>query len=394
MHSKPAADAAGSVARASWRELVAVLSGAGVAWGGLSYVALTIGVLAEGYHCTLTQAAAYATLELAAMAVATMTGGYALRRVSVRTLAVAGGVVAGLANVLTATTHGPLALGVLRVIVGLGFGWMAAGLNTALSVAPDAERLFIRANFGCITAAALFFELMPKIYGFAGYPSYFVAYGIVCLGTAAVLGWLPVAPVPAAAVTGHAQPRELQCFGMFIAVSLLWLCYAAVWSLTERLGRDIGMTEESVGHALSLGTLAGLLGAGVAAWFAGRVRPLGPLLFTSLTTGLCYVWFGYSASAVSYVWVLCVWGVVFCPILAYAYAVATAIDPTGRLGRLIGGGTAISTALGPVVGAQLQQALGYHRVGFITFAGTLFACLAIGVLARPTLRARVVTATV
>ena len=175
-------------------------------------------------------------------------------------------------------------------------------------------------------------------------------------------------------------PAGWRLTGVSLAVSLLWLCYAAVWSLTERLGRDIGMTEEAVGHALGLGTLAGLVGAGAAAWLAGRVRPLMPLLFTTFTTGLCYVWFGYCDNASSYTWVLCVWGVVFCPILAYAYSVGTEIDASGSLGRLIGGGTAISTALGPVVGAQVRELVGYHGVGVVMFAGTAVACVVIALL--------------
>jgi hypothetical protein len=71
---------------------------------------------------------------------------------------------------------------------------------------------------------------------------------------------------------------------------------------------------------------------------------------------------------------------VFCPILAYVYALATELDPSGSLGRLIGGGTAISTALGPLVGAQTEQGLGYHGVGILAFIGTTLACAAIVML--------------
>ena len=365
-----------------WRTLVAVLAGAGVAWGGLSYVALTIGVLVEGYGYTLSQAAGYATLELAAMAASAMSGGYVLRLLPVRGLAVLGGAVAGLGNLLTATTHEPALVATLRITVGVGFGWMAAGLNTSVSRTAGAQRLFILANFGCITAAAVFFAVMPEIYGRAGFPSYFVAYGALCLAAAAAMGWLPIAAPEQRDGLSVRRGDRVRRIGMFVAVSLLWLCYAAVWSLAERLGRQIGMTEEAVGHSLGLGTLSGLLGAGMATWLAGRLRPLGPLLFTALATGVCYVWFGYCDDAGGYTWVLCIWGIVFCPILAYVYAVGTELDPTGSLGRLIGGGTAISTALGPLVGARTEQGLGYHGVGILAFIGTVLACAAIVVIMR------------
>ena len=369
----------------SWQSLVAVLAGAGVAWGGLSYVALTIGVFAEGYHYTTKQAAGLATLELAAMAVVAISAGYALRRISVRRLAVVGAVLAGAANICTAATSDPTLIVVLRLAAGAGFGAMAAGLNTSISRVADAESLFMRANFGCIAAAAIFFAVMPEIYGRAGFPSYFVAYGVLCLGAGTLLGWLPKMEPAAPGSSHESRAYGWRRMAMFLAVSLLWLCYAAVWSLTERLGRDIGMTEEAVGRAMGLGTLSGLAGAGVAAWLAGRLRPLLPLLFTTFATGVCYVWFCYCESANSYMWVLCIWGVVFCPILAYAYAVGTEIDNSGALGRLIGGGTAISTALGPIAGAQVKDLLGYHGVGVVMFMGTVMACVAI-LISAPRLR--------
>jgi Major Facilitator Superfamily len=363
------------------RTLTAALAGAGIAWGALSYVALTIGVLAEGYGYSLTQAAGLASVELGFMALASMSGGLILRHLSVRTLAALGATLAGVANVATAFSAHPVAVGAARALAGWGLGWMAAGLNTSLSRSEDPERLFIRANFGCITIAAAFFYVMPIIYERTSQPVYFIAYGILCLAGAGFMRWLPVREVPAAQSRASAPRLGARRFGIFLAVSLLWLGYAAVWSLIERLGTDLGMSEEAIGRSMGLGTLSGLLGAGAAAWMAGRIRPLGPLILTSLSTGLCYVWLVYCRGDAEYTWILCIWGVVFCPILAYAYAVGTEIDPSGALGRMIGGGTAITTALGPVVGAHLKNSFGVSGVGFATFAGTAIACAAFALLA-------------
>jgi hypothetical protein len=362
------------------RPMIAALAGAGVAWGGLSYIALTIGVLAEGYRFSLPQAALLATIELGAMALAAMSGGYALRVVSVRQLAIAGGVIAGLANISTALATQLFVVGAARSIAGLGFGFMAAGLNTSVSRSQDPERLFILANFGCITIAAAFFYVMPMLYEHTSFPAYFIAYGLMCLGCAALMRWLPDGPQCGAARQPTANALVGRRIGVLLAVGLVWLCYAAVWSLIERFGREIGMTEESVGRSLGLGTLSGLVGAGAAAWLAGRIRPLGPLIFTSLTTGLCYIWLALCHGATEYTWILCVWGVVFCPILAYAFAVATEIDPSGALGRLISGATAITTALGPVAGARLEGLFGYRGVAIATFLGTAIACVVFAAL--------------
>jgi hypothetical protein len=258
---------------------------------------------------------------------------------------------------------------------------MAAGLNTSLSRSRDPERLFIRANFGCISIAAVFFYVMPMIYERTARPAYFVAYGALCLTAAGFMRWLPAGAPPATESRARPAEREVARYGVFLAVSLLWLCYAAVWSLVERLGASLGMSEEGIGRSMGLGTLSGLAGAGAAAWMAGRIRPLGPLIFTSVATGLCYVWLAFCRGETEYTWLLCIWGVVFCPILAYAYAVATEVDPSGGLGRMIGGGTAITTALGPVAGAHLQSSYGFRGVGLVTFAGTAIACAAFALLA-------------
>lgn len=357
---------------------VAALAGAGVAWGALSYVALTIGVFVEGYGYSLDLAALLATVELSALALASMSGGYLLRGVSLRALAVAGAALASAANALTALGTSPLAVGVLRAAVGLGLGWLSAGLNTALSRTRDPERLFIGANFGCITLAAGFFYVMPMIYERLSYPAYFLAYGALCAACALFMGWLPSGtpdgPAPRSVDAGAGGAR----WGLFGAVSSIWLCYSAVWALIERRGHDIGMSAEAIGASMGLGTLSGLLGAGAAAALAGRVRPLPALILTSFTTGLCYVWLAFCGGAVEYTAILCVWGVLFCPILAYAYAVGSEMDPSGALGRMIGGGVAISTALGPLVGARLQSLLGFSGVGWTTFAGTTLGCIMIG----------------
>ena len=221
--------------------MVAVLAGASVAWGGLSYVTLTIGVLTEGYHFSLSLAAILATIELGAMALTVTTAAYALRTISVARVALVGGGVAGAANLLTGFASGPIVVGVLRAIAGAGLGWMAAGLNTSLSRSPDPQRLFMRANFGNIISAAVFFAVMPIIYEHTSFAGYFIAYGVMCLGCAALARWLPDWQPPTAEAGTRSAPdtRRGARIGVFLAVSLVWLCYAAVWALIERFGRHV-----------------------------------------------------------------------------------------------------------------------------------------------------------
>lgn len=366
----------GSAAGGGWRELMGVLVGAGVAWGGLSYVALTIGVLADGYGYTLSGAANLATAELAAMAVASLSSGLALRHVSVRSLAIAGGACAAAANVATAIAASAAAVLCCRIMAGVGLGAMTGGLNTSISRTDDPHRLFLRANFGCITAAAVFFAALPEIYGRFGFRSYFVAYGAVSGLAAFALAAIPN-PLPAGGAAQDGVRGRARDYALAVAAGLLWLCYAAVWSLTERLGRDIGISEETVGRIMGLGTLSGLIGA-AAATYAGRYYgPLWPLIGTSLGTGLCYVWWAYSDSAASYAWMLSIWGVVFCPMLAYLYAVGSEMDGTGHVNRWIGAALAISTALGPVLGATVYEHVGYHGVGLLALFGTVAACVGV-----------------
>jgi hypothetical protein len=364
------------------RSVAAVMAGASIAWGGLSYVALTIGVLTDGYHFSLSLATLLATVELGAMALTVTTAAWAFRIIPVVRLAIVGGGIAGAANLLTGFATDPIVVGILRAVAGAGFGWMAAGLNTLLSRSPDPQRHFIQANFGNIIGAAVFFAVMPMIYERTSFPIYFVAYGAMCLGCAALMRWLPDWKAPTAEVeTRSAADRRLGArIGVFLAVCLVWLCYAAVWSLIERFGRHIGMTEEAVGRSLGLGTLFGLIGAAAAAWLAARIRPMAPLIFTCFTTGLCYFWLAFCRDGMVYTWILCVWGVVFCPILAYAFAVGAELDSSGALVRLMSGGVAITTAVGPVVGDRLAEAFSYRGMGVATFAGSTVACLALALL--------------
>jgi Major Facilitator Superfamily len=364
----------------NFKMLAAVLGGAAVAWGGLSFITLTIGVLAEGYRFSLSQAAFLATLELSAMAAASMSGGYALRLMPVRQLAVLGGIVAGIANIATAFSTAILAVGVLRALSGIGLGWMSAGLNTSVSRAADPERLFVQANFGNIGFAAVFFAVMPMIYGGGRFSAYFIAYGFMCFASAALMGWLPRSSVSEPKQAARALDGRRMT--VVLAVSLVWLCYSAVWSLVERLGRDIGMSDEAIGRTLGVGTLAGLMAVVVAAWLANRhLRPMWPLIVTSFATGVTYLWMVYCHTEVVFVWIMIIQGITLCPILAYAFAVAAQFDRSGGLVRLITGGTAISTALGPLAGARLEASYGYQGVVEAAFGGSTIACIALAMLA-------------
>jgi len=364
----------------NFRMLAAILGGAAVAWGGLSFVTLTIGVLAEGYRYSLSQAAFLAALELGAMAAASISSGYALQLMAARRLAVVGGIVAGIANIAVAFTNAIISVGVLLTLAGIGFGWMSAGLNTSVNRAADPERLFVQANFGNIGFSALFFAIMPMIYGGGRFPAYFIAYGLMCLASAALMGWLPrssaIEPKQAVVSLDRTQITVL------LAVSLVWLCYSAVWSLVERLGRDIGMSDEVIGRTLGVGTLAGLMAVIAAAWLASRhLRPMWPLIVTSFTTGVTYLWMVYCHTEVVFVWIMIIQGITLCPILAYAFAVAAEFDRSGSLVRLITGGTAITTALGPVVGARLEASYGYQGVVEAAFGGSTAACIALAMVA-------------
>lgn len=364
----------------NFKVLAAVLGGAAVAWGGLSFITLTIGVLAEGYRYSLSQAAFLATLELGAMAGASMSGGYTLRVIPVRRMAVVGGIVAGIANIATAFTATIVIVGVLRTVAGIGFGWMSAGLNTSVSRTDDPERLFVQANFGNIGFAAVFFAIMPMIYGSGRFWAYFIAYGLMCLTAAALMGWLPRSSLSESkqAVLSLDSTR----ITVLLAVSLVWLCYSAVWSLAERLGRGIGMSEEAIGRTFSLGTLAGLVAVGIAVWLASRqLRAMWPLIVTSFATGVTYLWMVYCHSESVFVWIMIIQGITLCPILAYAFAVAAEFDRSGSLVRLVTGGTAIATGLGPLVGARLEASYGYQGVWEAAFVSSIIACIALAAVA-------------
>jgi hypothetical protein len=102
---------------------------------------------------------------------------------------------------------------------------------------------------------------------------------------------------------------------------------------------------------------------------------------TSFATGVTYLWMVYCHTEVVFVWIMIIQGITLCPILAYAFAVAAQFDRSGGLVRLITGGTAITTALGPLVGARLEASYGYQGVVEAAFGGSTIACIALAMLA-------------
>lgn len=370
----------GRRATVSKRVFTAIVCGQTIGWGSLTFVALTIGVLKDGYGFTLTQSGVLATVELSTMAAAVALVGPVLRILSLRHLAVLGGLLAAAGNLLSASFSDVWIVGLLRIVTGAGTGFTVGAINTAISRTNDAEQLFVDSNIAIIALSVGFFVGMPMIYVRLGYPAYFVAYGLMCLAATASLGWLadetPVADERS--IRGSRWGRRGT--GLLFAVCLFWFCYSVLWSMSERLGRDIGLSDVVIGRVLGLGTFAGFAGSVVAAWLTRRMLQPLPILICAFGTGLCCVALTFTHSAVVYTAAMCAFGVAFCPFSPYALGIATEVDRSGGLGRAIMSGFAAMSALAPVLATRLVVQVGNRGLGLATFAGVIGACVLLGML--------------
>jgi predicted MFS family arabinose efflux permease len=240
-----------------------------------------------------------AAWDINAMGVTIGLSTFALARVPWR-LAVALGlalIIAG--NLLTVGVTSFPAMAAARVIAGAGEG-IAVGFSfAALGRATHPDRAFsVYLVAGALLSAAFLYAL-PQIQASAPPASVFI--GIAAL-TALVMLSLKAFPDGSKdepdifAATGSLDMRYAA--GALTGVFLLFFAVGAVWSYSERIGFASGLSPNVIAQGLSIGTMAGVLGAGLAGALPRRWGRTVPLIISGLAGVIAFMMFrGHVASS-------------------------------------------------------------------------------------------------
>lgn len=222
-----------------------------------------------------------AAWDINAMGVTVGLSTFALARVRWRMAVMLGLALIVIGNVLTAFVSSFPAMAGARVVAGAGEGIAIGFAFAALGRAPNPDRAFsIYLVSGALLSSAFLFAL-PVIQAALSPTTLF----LLSAGMAALV-MLSVRFFPEGSedepdlfVGGGPIDRRL-AFGALLGVFLLFFAMGAMWGYSERIGQASNLSGGAIANGLSIGTMAGMVGAGLAGILPRRLGRSMPLLIS------------------------------------------------------------------------------------------------------------------
>lgn len=345
-------------------------------------IPVMIGALIDGLSVTEAEVGLLGTVELLAVALGALAAAPMAGKVSNRRLAVFGCLLAITAQFLSAAAGSLYLLAGLRVIAGAGLGLAYAAAAMAAAATANPDRVL---GYGVTAGLLAIVVLLPgfaMVVAAAGYKGGYVALGVLVIFLLPVMGWLDRGTArPARRDTAPALPvRSLA--GLLLCIALFNIGSGAIWSFSERIGRQAGLTLEEAGFIIATGAFSGVAGSLFAGWLGGRWGRKRPVILALVVAGLGYMVLGGAADRVSYITGVNLYWVTYMFLLPLMIGAGAAMDAGGRAATLAAGTISLTFALGPACGGYIAAWFSYTAIGWFSCALCLLAALAF-ILVRP-----------
>lgn len=219
-----------------------------------------------------------ASAEMTGLMLATVLFAFVSHRVNWRKAYGRGLVIVALANVGSVLLAAGTLFTALRAIAGAGAGIVAAIGFATLGETENAPRNYGWAVATIIGYSGLALWALPALFALGGYHAFLIAYAVL---SAACLPLVPHLTRRTESETAGldetpAGKWALSPVGALAVGSMLvfFTGYAAAWTYMALIGRDLGLDEGQVAHALSLSQFAGVAGALAIVIQSGKVHDL------------------------------------------------------------------------------------------------------------------------
>lgn len=193
-------------------------------------------------------------------------------------------------------------------------------------------------------------------------------------------GVVRVAPVPSRTVT-------IAGFGLLLVFTLWAVSEDSLWAMGGVMGADqVGLTPEGLGIALS-GATAGALIAAVLLMIVGdKLGRAVPLVTLLLLGGLLKIVEGFTTDPTAFIIVFITWNTIYAVAFMYFFATSAALDSGGRWSAPLLSVYLVGSALTPVIGAALINALGYQSFAITLGIASFVLAIPAGAIALLTTR--------
>jgi len=297
-------------------------------------------------------------------------------------LAVALGIaLATVGNLATAAAGSYAAIAAARVLAGCGEGMAVGFAFAALARARNPDRAFALYLVFFLLLGAGLLLVIPSLLERFGPARLFIANGLLAMGALCALKWFPNGRASEGDIFSITEPiNHLLAIRALVAVFLYFFATGAMWSYVERIAVSNGLDAATVAQSLSLGTLAGVVGAGVAGLVPASWGRALPLAFSGIVSVASFQLLNGHVSVVAFFLAsaMLLFGWNFAqPILSGICAEA---DRCGRIVCAMGAIQTFGMGLGPAaVGLTLSS--GGYAMAIWASEAILLASLAIVIIA-------------
>jgi hypothetical protein len=352
-----------------WRLILASSVGAGLAHVGTTTMPFQIGALMDGAGRSASQAGLFGFCQIGALALGMILISSQLSRVHPAVVAVGSALLAAVANVgLFLVQSFPLQL-LFGALAGLAFGFVFAATIAGAAACDEADRLYGIGNGGGLFLIMAVMMALPVIAGRFGPRSVFIGIAGLALGCSGPL--LGLKQGGRSTTDGKVSGSTDGVPGLLFSWVALSMGTGAVYSFSERIGKQIHLAPEVIGMVLSAGLFVGLFGAAIAALVGGRVSRSHALVVGMVGTGVSCLILGYSETLVSFGAGVFLYMLFYMFLYCYLLGTAAQLDGTGRVGALGGGMERLSYSIGVWMGGLLAEYLSYSTIGLLGFAGCM-----------------------
>ena len=345
-------------------------------------IPVLIGALIDGLAVNEAEVGLLGTVELLAVALGALAATPMAGKVSNRRLAVFGCLLAITAQFLSAAAGSLYLLAGLRIIAGAGLGLAYAAAAMAAAATANPDRVLGYSVTAGLLAIVVLLPGFAMVVAAAGYKGGYVALGLLVIFLLPVMGWLDRGQArPAGPGTAPTLPAR-SLAGLLLCIALFNIGSGAIWSFSERIGRQAGLTLEEAGFIIATGAFSGVAGSLLAAWLGDRWERRRPVILALIMAGLGYMVMSGATDRMSYIAGVNIYWVTYMFLLPLMIGAGAAMDAGGRAATLAAGTISLTFALGPACGGYIAAWFSYGAIGWFSCALCVLAALAF-ILVRP-----------
>jgi predicted MFS family arabinose efflux permease len=298
-----------------------------------------------------------AAWDIDAIAVGVGVSAFLLTRCNWRKVVAVGLGLITLGNVATSFSLSYEAIAASRAISGAGEGIAIGFAFAALGRASNPDRAFsIYLVAGALFGSVLLYALPHMVQIWSPQTLFLASAALAALSSLCLLHFPNGRASEDDIFAAGGGINRSFAIGALLCVFLYFFATGAVWSYAERIGQASNLSGETIARGLSIGTLAGVAGAGLAGWVPSAWGRIMPLLVSGVVSVISFQLFLGTVAPTIFI--------IACVLLLFAWnfaqpllsGVCSEADPHGRVVCAMAAIQTFGMGLGPAAaGATLHS---------------------------------------